>query len=31
MEIDDWLLKQKIKTVDEIQNDVDNYLAKRKC
>ncbi|GGK53315.1 MULTISPECIES: helix-turn-helix domain-containing protein [Flavobacteriaceae] len=31
MEIDEWLLKQKIKTVDEIQNDVDNYLAKKKC
>jgi excisionase family DNA binding protein len=31
MEIDEWLLKQKIKTVDEIQNDVDNYLSKKKC
>ena len=30
LEIDEWLLKQKIKTIDEIQNEVDNYLVRRK-
>jgi len=29
-EIDEWLLKGKIKTIDEIQTEVDDFLTKRK-
>ena len=29
-EIEDWMLKHKVKTTDEIQEEADNYLSKNK-